>query len=1091
MRKIPFVVGVTLCWAMLGLALPGHADVYVSNTGNDGNSGLASGSPKLTMAAAVGVLNTQGPGSVLHVLSSITENALVGITANGASGNPIVVTSDPAGTPFTLAGVVVQVTGTFVTVQNLNFDGQGTHEACVVISSVASDCTVSNCQFTGVAAGAELFVTEDVPTFIAVQGAANVSITSCTFNPAVQTDNMVVLSDMAGPASNFTYSNCTVNSNSLAGGIKAFRAWDNISILNSQFLDMRIYSFELASSASVINNGTSNNILVQDSVIRGYISTSSDPGAVRILSSKVFNLRVIRCAISNLGTGGVEGVTVWSNVGASSIDTFLVDGMTFQKDPTSTSAFQTPIAVRSTNGSTPPLMTWATNVTIQNCVLNAAVCVQFERAIGVNVTVRDCTLTSAGANAGTLLRMVQGSRLYNMLVERVTANNTLGDDCLAFNTVQNTAKPEAHGVIVRNCNFTSRTAAGTLSTNNEGISFKDGPYSNVEVHDTFVNADVGFNVSRAGAFVDGLVMDNCVILAGTPTSTNYLYGGFLVREDGTAPGGALRNATVTNTSLTGVTGLCLANSTSPHVNENISFTNCDIHGYSQSALLSADFDLHNLSFTDCTFDGPAYGFGAAVTAVGATLNARDLSWTNCQFTCTSAVNDTTTLRPAAFLWETANSRLTYATMTNCVFSGGNHAFSIARNNIPAGPGDEPLVNGLLVQDCTMQNAFTRGLNIAYADGGDLTFRRVVIQNVPVIGANLQFYGDNVLLEDVSVNGGGLAQGMLLSTKAGNVASGWRVRNGVLSNLAGGVTISGPVRNSTLEGVTITGQGIAMDNSAAGSAADAAQGIDVVACRCVTPAGIGIAVEGAGNRVLGCTVEDGASIGIAVRESNLLLPANQDVTVSNNTVSGCVGAAILLEGKNSTVASNTTYDNGAGVIVRSGNSGLLTSTSNTTGNLITRNGLFGGVPASATGISESVPSFFGDPGPSGNTYLNNTATDWAEGSEFSGANNTIQNNIFAFNTGSGLKILPAGLSGLVAGWNCAAMNGGVNFDGIAIDYAKDIWYDPDFVSRNPASPSFYLLSAASGCLDRGTPVSTGVDLGARESGTSEVASWRLY
>ncbi|MBE7557552.1 hypothetical protein HS125_00820 [bacterium] len=130
-------------------------------------------------------------------------------------------------------------------------------------------------------------------------------------------------------------------------------------------------------------------------------------------------------------------------------------------------------------------------------------------------------------------------------------------------------------------------------------------------------------------------------------------------------------------------------------------------------------------------------------------------------------------------------------------------------------------------------------------------------------------------------------------------------------------------------------------------------------------------------------------------------------------------------------------------------------------------------------------------------MNNTVTDWAQGTEFRGFGNRIWNNIFYFNTpGTDFRVLPSGLGGLRAGWNCAGRQTDTRFDGIYVDFTKDIWYDPSLVSRDPVSPNFYYLTAGtSPCLDRGTtnglvPDGT-TDLGCIETGTSEVASWRLY
>ncbi|MBE7558668.1 right-handed parallel beta-helix repeat-containing protein [bacterium] len=1098
MRRKPFVRSAVLGVLTLGLLLAAQAaDVYVSSSGNDGNDGLSAGTAKATLAAAVGVLNGQPAGSTLHVLSNLTENAVIGVTANGAAGNPIVLRSDPVGTPFTLTGVVLEVTGTYVTIQSLNFDGQGIREGSIIIKGVASNCTVQDCQFTGVAANAvEQYAPENLSAPIQVLGTDNVTVTGCSFNPTANLDLVVLLSSSAGPGSNFTMSNCVVNSNGFAGGVKAFRAWDNIQILNTQFLDMRIYSFELQTNTSAIDNTTSDNILIQDCVVRGYIATDSNLGAVRIFNSKASNFRVIRTAFSNLGTGGVDAISLYSNSSANPnptvVDTVLIDGVNMQKDPTSTNAFQDMVAVRNsstTAGAQRPLIQ---NLTIQNCVATTACTVQFEYVECHNVTIRDCTFTNELRQNATAIRTQDGSIIRGMLVERVSVENRGGDDAVSFfgTRFSGAARTQGHNVEIRDCSFTCRPTSQT-DTGSEGIAFKDDISTNVRVYNTRIDANVAFNVSRAGGGIDGLIIDGCFLYGGTPTSTSYLMAGFLVREDGTAPGATLRNATVTNSVINGVSALCMANSSNPMVIENVSFANCIFNGTRQGSTIAALNNLNNVSFTNCSFTGGVVGGFAVYPAVAAVCNLRDLAFTDCQFACTSAIDDTTTLRPAAFLVETANSRVTYATLTNCTFTGGNHGLSIARNNIPAGPGDEPIVNGLLVQDCTMSNSFTRGLNVAFADGGDLTFRRISVSNVGGVGVNLQFYGDNVTLEDIGVAGGGVAQAMVLETKGGDAAQNWAVRNGSFGALSGGVVVTGPVRNSVLQNLSVTGAGIHIDNSGAGGPADAAQGIDVLDCHVTGAPGTGIRVEGSDHRVIGCTVENAGGAGISVREVNLLLPANQNVTVTTNTVFDCVGAALILEGKNSTVGWNTTYRNGAGLLVRSGASGTLGGISNTTGNTITRNALFGGLPGSATGIFEDAPAYFGDPGPSGNTYVNNTVTDWAAGSDFLGSGNTIQNNIFAFNVGSGLKVRPSGLSGLVAGWNCAAENLGVDFDGIGIDYTKDIWYDPDFVSRDPASANFYLLSPTSGCRDRGTPVGLKIDLGARESGDSEVASWRLY
>ncbi len=602
------------------------------------------------------------------------------------------------------------------------------------------------------------------------------------------------------------------------------------------------------------------------------------------------------------------------------------------------------------------------------------------------------------------------------------------------------------------------------------------------------NACISFR--NAGELIVGATINN-VVMSGRK--------GFFINGNNLA-GDEKRDFTVNNL-VANVTHEGIL-STGASVQRNWTFNNCQFHSADYNAVDIEGGSLwDNTNFQNCSFTG-GEGFQAAGFFLEQTSTINNATWANCQFTCASTVNDSTEKRTAAFLMEDENSLISNAGFTNCSFDGGNVALAWQRWQIQNGAGLEPVVTNVLVKDCTMVSATDRAISLQYLEGSNAVFQNVAIQGNPAIGLYAEVNGNAFKFVNMSYDGGGTAKGAFIATTLNFESANWLMRGCSLTNLAGiGLQIRAALKTSTFENNTLTGaagstHGIYVDNSLA-SAPGAKQAVSLTFKNNNISGfgGDGMRVNGSSHIIQNCTVANAGGDGINLRDDSALRPVNATVNCSSNVITDCAGVGLVVEGQGHTVGFNSVLRDGEGIRVRNGVLRSPGQASNKNNN-ISRNRVYGHSIPSGTGLWEALnPSITADPGPNTNTYLNNTVTDWAQGSEFRGANNRVQNNIFFFNTGTGLRILPSGLSGLKAGWNCSPRVVGNQFDGIFIDYSKDIWYNPGFASRTPGDPDFYKLGPLSGCLDRGTTdglVADGdTDLGAIESGDSEVATWRLY
>ena len=984
---------------LLVLAPVGYAaDVYVSSGGNSGNDGLTSGTPKGTLADALAIYNAQPAGSVLHVLSNLSETAVLPITANGTSGSPMIIRSDPASPGFTLSGVVLEVTGTYVSIQNLSFNGLVTQEAAVVVYSPATGCTVDTCTFTGFAGnGAQTFVKENLVAPIQVRGAADLTVRNCIFNANEPWDYCVVLSDAVGTASGITFDGCTVNSNNNTGGLRAYRAYDDVAVTSSNFITMRraAWEFSYIYANSIVDPGTATGLLLQDLNITGHSEGASFNAAIHFRECSAENIEIRRVTLSEISGNGQDGIRIHG----ASIDNIVLDHVEFTYPPIGNNAYYVPFTMETGVS--------VSNVTIMDCSFTAAVAIRCEAGTNFlsNVLIKDTRIEKTPYRATNNIMPISSTTIRNFTMENVTIIAPTGDDKVAFFN-----NPVVNGVTIRGCQIVG-------DGGDESIVMHTGAYSNILIEDSEIAGDGhGISIKNTVTTVNGCIIRGCTLTALGNGTTD---AGAISFNDQGSGGPVMTGVTLENLWLHGNFGIYLEGAQL----ENTTIDNIDMtgDGIVRRGIEARSCTFTNVEISDTVCVGPEYG-----------LNISDCGGSGLTLTNVSAIADVT-----------------------------------------------PIANA---------------------------------------GINVGFGGDTVTIDGVTVDGGGTAEGLVIDAD-GATGAGWTVQNCALSNCVGaglrvtgavsglsfldctmtnctgaGVRVTGPVADSTFTNITVNGvtggPGLFVDNSAATVPAGMASGITFRSCM-VDGADIGIDVQGTGHTVQGCTVENSATHGIIAVEPSAILSANADIMLVSNTVRDCpLGVALALEGKNSTVGWNTSYRTGAGILVRSGVTSALAGSTQTTGNTILRNCVYGGT-STATGVFEEVNDLFaGDTGPANNTYMNNTATDWGgHGSTFIGSGNTIQNNIFAFNGGSGLRI--QNTSGLTAGHNCAALNTGVDFDGIAIDYTTDIWYDPDLVSRTPGAANFYLLSPTSGCLDRGTPPGTGVDLGCRESGISEVASWRLY
>ncbi len=1205
--------------AMLLIALTvgwgASADVYLSTGGNDGNDGLSAGAPKLTLGAAITVLNTQAAPTTLHIAAgTYTANNVYNVTVVGSAGN--LVTIQGEGGTVTLRQSVLRVSGAYTTLKDLTLDAQNLHEACVVVLSSAAHCTVQTCILTGVMEQASEHFNPDSTEFIEpidvapvqVMAANQATITGCVFNATGQTwDYAVLLPSAAGGAQDLTVTGCAINGDDLAtGGVKLLRQCFNLQVLNTQFNSMVRESVSLESDSSGVASGTSIGMLVQGCWVDGCPIVDSQRGAIEVFHGQVQDFTVRNVSMTRVSTGGADGVKIVSS-GAINV---LVENLTFYW-PTGGSTGVAAVSVTNHDGNSNVdglagvcnvtgltmrnvrvpqggglLQYWnyprVTNTLVENCVASRPVgtsgrnCIDMYNGTNVDgVTVRNCNLSwPGGADAWAIYSA--NTLATNIVYENCTVyaynNGFVSADCPISNvTIKNCNIRTVNwhaihffraGNNVNNVHISDCQLVGTgANTAPSGIVMADGPATHVDIRNCKINGMFNAIMFWFNITVTDLTVADCDIWSGTGDLT---WGANITSRVGNV---SIVDATFENLKMRGYRGFGFYDFVAGVPRQNIVIRNCDVLEDRNAFYSGVGNPENNTLIEDCTFvairpatttleaqamwiatnitGGPPSVFngltmnrcyvagtnhgvdiedGAIISDLNVTdtifsasdwngffieqgSNVSNATFTNCLFENKAGINDTTEKRPGGFLMEDAGSTLSGAGFHNCTFQGGQCGLALQRYQIQLGAGEEPIAQNLFFDNCTFRNARERGVGLQFSKGGNVHFKNPTLQNINAVGTSAfyaDFNGDKLMVEGLTLDGGGTAAGMRLQTSVNFEAQNWLVRDSNLTNLGGiGMRIRPSLKNSTISGVTLTGaagssHGIFIDNQLS-SYAGAKLAHDITLSNNVVGDwdGDGIRANGSNHVITGCTVTNAGGAGISLPDDSSLRPANTGVQCNNCSVSDCAGPGLLVEGGSHNLSNNELLRNGQGILVRSGLSGLLAAESSTTGNLITRNCVFGGVPASATGISEALnPGFAGDPGPSFNVYLNNTVTDFTQGTEFLGQSNRIQNNIFFFNTNTDFRVLPAGLGGLRAGWNCAGRQSDTRFDGLYVDFTKDIWYNPSLVSRNPADAAFYRLTpGTSPCLDQGTGnglVADGVtDLGCIETGTSEVASWRLY
>jgi Right handed beta helix region len=1210
--------------SLVVLTMTWSADVYVGGgTANDTNSGLSVALAKATLGAAIGVLNSQGPGDTLHVLSNLTENATMEVTVDGTAANPVTIMSD--GGRFIISESVLFIKGQHIVVQYLDFDANLAHESSLVVFSSAASCLIDDNNFTGVQTQpSEHFNTEDT-TFlepdvapVLILGASGVTIQDCVFTARVTEllwDFAIVMGSANGPAYDLTVTGCTVNANAIPGGVGVFRSSHNLAVTDCVFNDMGMEAVEISTANSTVASTTISGILIENIGVWGHKGGSSDRAAIRIYNSSAENVIIRNVSMSELGLAGEDGIRLQGAV----VNNLMVDGLIFTKPSLSTSSWHVPVAIAANST--------VHGVTIQNCSVVAGVGLQFENSNYYDVAILNCTIVNYTAPNGYGIAIQGGDThgMYGLLIDGVYLDNPVSsyaiyatcdiDNIEIRNTFINGFGQ--YVIFLRDgvnpCNNFKMTNCTIIGN---GTDVYSSGALNFYVNNKTMNNIILDNCQFLGssyccmrfrnfAIIENLTVKNCILDATTGTTT--WAGAVGMRSDS-----SIQNATFENTLFTGNRGFSLEGAATkdnilirdctfesmesvirPRANVNLTnttFDNCRINCANgaiygaYSALfagltfedcyftntygmrLDGSINVSDLLITGCTFENDRIGIytGGAAVVTDATiencgfmtnspgtndacfyLNGAGSAWdglvannnifgttfgkgvwvysgarlanasfTNNQFIHTDLGVTDGYLREGGFLVDHTNTTFEDSVISNCSFSGGYNGITFQRREVFNGPGAmEPTVQNVVVEDCTITGYYSRGISVQYCYGDNLTFRNVAISDVTGVtsgfstGAYLQYYGDNLTVENVDVEGNGLSGGMFLGTASGDLASNWSVSDCDLTNLGGdGLVVADALQDSTIENCVLSTsspsnatRGVVIDNSAVTTGQPTASGLALLNCDVSGFGGNGIEVSGSNQLIQDCLADGVTGIGIYVADYIALVPAT-DIEVASNTCSDCGVAGIVLEGSTNTVAWNRILGCSSGIALRTGLSGAVLMQSNTIGNLVTRNYILGGV-GSATGLYEEANAQYTtitsqpDPGPSSNVYLNNTVTDWGVGSSFFGLNSRIQNNIFAFNTGSGLRVEPSGLVGLLDSFNCSHGNG-IDFDGVGEILGFDMHVDPQFVSRDPLSPNFYLLNdGASACVNAGTTDGTthdGVtDLGCRESGVTEVASWRLF
>jgi uncharacterized protein YjbI with pentapeptide repeats len=771
----------------------------------------------------------------------------------------------------------------------------------------------------------------------------------------------------------------------------------------------------------------------------------------------VDNIQVLDCAFNSM-----EGEAFQLSSGGSGIDSGTSDGILIQ-DCVIDGFASTSNA--SSRGSIRIVSSAADNFTVRRCesyangtsgqefiVLTSSGCSVANTLIEDIIYERSPTTTNAyhgafavrfgafangvtidGASVSTSMAFQfyhAGTEVHNLVIRDSTSHNSRIPGYVHLE-VGNGA--HVYGMLVEDCYFRDSNG-GTpeiISIYSSGTYIQDATFINVSLKDNPNTGAYTLEI-RGGAVVEGLHMENCDLDSGS-------YAMQIYDTNTNVSDVYISNCTFKAAQVGDGTPFVLRGNASV---DNCVIEDCTFIGLRSMAFWTGVFS--DLTFRNCVMDGE---LSRSIVWVSYGVELYDVTFEACTIGITNA--------GFGFTVDTA-SVMDRVAFNNCSFPNGD-------NSILA------YGSGTALRNTTISNCeLNKGIRINGGECSNLSVSDSTIADTTSANDDNVVYisceGDNNVFQNVTFNCASVVDGIRLLPSGSTAQSGWQITDCTVSDVSGtGLYIAPGLLDAVVSG-----------------------------CAFSSCTEHGIDLQGSNLTVSGCTITNVTGTGVNMQDNDFLT-VTANIQVVTNTLSNC-GTAILVEGSTHTIGWNKTFDNTNGILVRSGLSGILSSQSNTKSNLITRNCVFGGI-GSATGLYEALnDSYVGDPGPSNNIYLNNTVTDWGEGSDFIGGGNRIQNNIFAFNAGSGLKLETSGLIGLQANFNCAHGNA-IDFDDIA-EATGDLHVDPQFSSRDPANANFYLLiDGSSACINAGTTngnTADGVtDMGCRESGTTEVRSWRLY
>ena len=957
----------------------------------------------------------------------------------------------------------------------VNMTNRGTIDSSTMVGLFVQNCTVNGFGISGTNGST------DAAVRLVDAHITGVDIRNVTFNwfgvpTGVTNGGMDGVGIVGATVENLTVSGCTFNRNAQAYNGEfavTFRSGTGTNASNGSYVTgvtvencnatisdfMQVYESKAA------------NVMVRNCVSLGIEVCRAEWTAFGVTTLKNFTFLN---HTHNQIYGAARDSDAFDFTGGVTVDGLTLDGCNItQKYGTDTTQQGRAIAMWS-NIST------FRNITVRNSTIIARTNAFFVgNTVAENILFEDSTFDGGDADNDdgrhTILAGYEGTGWNGITIRRCNIDCTVPGAIGTWNS--------AISIRVGNCVMENGLFEDLTITGARAFGFLDAGRKNFVLRRIVSNTQSDGIKAAVGAPLEDCLIEDCTFEAATGNGW-LVYKGLSTFGPPTLP-----NMVIRNSAFIGGTG----------------------HGMD----ITDNTVIENFNVSNTLFEGRGSGLGGGSMGikmeVGGTID--DATFDNCRFVYSGPIDDVTNIRMGGFLLEDDGTTLSNMAFHDCTFSGGNAGFMAQRYVISDGPDfqPQPVLTNVLFDNCTFANNLDRGISLHFARGSNLVFDNPTITGTQRgWAAYCQWNGTGLRFINPTITGN--AGGFNFQTSIQYEAPGWKVIGGTLTGIAGtGVRIGLGPRNLTLSGLSMEGvagsaHGIFMDNTAG-----AVAGAKLTRNNTVSNVSIdgfdndGIRCHGSGTTITGCTIENCGGTGVYMQDGpdTQLRSPLAGVTVTTSTIMDCGTAGVISEGTGNTISYNTIARCGEGVRVRNGLSNVLLGSGNTRFNTVMRNCVVGGA-ATTMGIREAAnPGYTGDPGPTDNVYLNNTVTDWGgHGTEFMGRRNRIQNNIFAFNGGSGLRIVSPGLSGLKSGFNCASQNAGTDFDGIGIDFTKDMWRDPLLVSRDPSSPNFYLLDTTSvppsPCLDAGTldgnnldTTPDAIDMGCKESGAVEVASWRLY